>query len=257
MKTAPQLQSKRIGLDAMHAKSGFIGVVQVKVMILRQLTNGKQTGRCAKRQLIFCRFCRPCREADVRRVITRKPPARKSARKKAPRDYANLHNGILPQTPEKGPGTESWLALLQEKEKSGAIVVSDSFRRMKGNEVTLDWLNEDDEAMKEPIVIESTEGLGMKMPPEGLTVDDVAKLVGEDAPVEVMGELHQSWRFTQLTGFQMSRHRPTRQVTRLGNGQRTIVHHLRKEKRSSMSFLLKYQTRSSVHKSYHRASCEK
>ena len=98
-----------------------------------------------------------------------------------------MHNGVAPQASEDGPGTDKWVALLQEKERSGSIVTPDSFRRMKGNELTLDWLNEDEDAFKEPILFETTEGLGMKMPAEGLTVDDVAKLVGEDNPVEVMG----------------------------------------------------------------------
>lgn len=38
------------------------------------------------------RFCLPCRNADPKRVITVKPPARKSARKRAQRDYAGLQN---------------------------------------------------------------------------------------------------------------------------------------------------------------------
>ena len=45
----------------------------------------------------------------------------------------------------------------------------------------------DDDAMKEPIVVETEEGLGMKMPPSGFTVDDVAEALGEDYPVEVIG----------------------------------------------------------------------
>ena len=41
--------------------------------------------------------------------------------------------------------------------------------------------------MKEPIVVESEEGLGMKMPPSEFTVSDVAEVLGEDTPVEVIG----------------------------------------------------------------------
>lgn len=40
-----------------------------------------------------CRFCQACRDADPRRVITMKPPARKSARKRVQRDYAGLNAG--------------------------------------------------------------------------------------------------------------------------------------------------------------------
>ena len=39
------------------------------------------------------RFCTPCREADPKRVITLKPPARKSSRKRTQRDYAGLNAG--------------------------------------------------------------------------------------------------------------------------------------------------------------------
>lgn len=43
--------------------------------------------RCAHR------FCQPCRDADPKRVITMKPPARKSSRKRTQRDYAGLNAG--------------------------------------------------------------------------------------------------------------------------------------------------------------------
>lgn len=40
-----------------------------------------------------CRFCKPCLQADPKRSITLKPPARKSARKRTQRDYAGLNAG--------------------------------------------------------------------------------------------------------------------------------------------------------------------
>jgi F-box/leucine-rich repeat protein 10/11 len=58
---------------------------------------------------------------------------------------------------------------------------------MKGSDLRLEWLETDDSAMREPIVVETPEGLGMKMPPNDFTVDDVVELVGEDTPVEVIG----------------------------------------------------------------------
>lgn len=64
----------------------------------------------------------------------------------------------------------------------------DTFRRMKGVELTRDWLEQDPLAMTEPVVVEDVEGLGMKMPNKDFTVDNVADLVGPDTPVEVMGE---------------------------------------------------------------------
>ena len=58
---------------------------------------------------------------------------------------------------------------------------------MKGSDVGLEWLEADENAMKEPIVIENPEGLGMKMPDVKLTVSDVADVVGHDTPLEVIG----------------------------------------------------------------------
>jgi len=68
----------------------------------------------------------------------------------------------------------------------GKPIKDDHFKRMKGSDVGLEWLKEDEDAMKEPIVIETPEGLGMKMP-EDFGVEDVALLVGENSPLEVIG----------------------------------------------------------------------
>lgn len=75
----------------------------------------------------------------------------------------------------------------------------DRFKRMKGEDVNVKWMNEDETAFREPIVIEDAKGLGMRMPcwPSedgvgGATVPfdvrDVARIVGEETPVEVIGE---------------------------------------------------------------------
>lgn len=121
------------------------------------------------------RFCPPCSNADPARVITMKPPARKSARKKTQRDYAGLNAGQ-----EADPNR--WLRMME-----GKVIKQDPFKRMNGSEVGIEWLQNDEHAMKEPIVIESGEGLGMKMPPSDFTVNDVAEVLGEDTPVEVIG----------------------------------------------------------------------
>lgn len=62
----------------------------------------------------------------------------------------------------------------------------DPFKRMAGSEVTIEWLQTDPTAMREPFVIEEPEGLGLKMP-EGMTVQEVAEILGETTPVEVIG----------------------------------------------------------------------
>lgn len=58
---------------------------------------------------------------------------------------------------------------------------------MKGSDLGLEWLENDEDAMKEPIVVEDPEGLGMKMPDADFTVSDVADIVGHETPVEVIG----------------------------------------------------------------------
>jgi len=58
---------------------------------------------------------------------------------------------------------------------------------MKGSEVTVEWLEHDPEALREPILIEKPDGLGMRMPHPEFTVADVAEAVGSDTPVEVIG----------------------------------------------------------------------
>jgi hypothetical protein len=42
--------------------------------------------------------------------------------------------------------------------------------------------------MTEPVVVENAEGLGMRMPAQDFTIDNVVELVGADTPVEVIGE---------------------------------------------------------------------
>ena len=69
----------------------------------------------------------------------------------------------------------------------GKVIKDSGFKRMRGADLGLEWLETDDTAMLEPVVVESPEGLGMKMPPKHLTVDDIAQLVGVDTPVEVIG----------------------------------------------------------------------
>ena len=120
-------------------------------------------------------FCESCLEVDSTRVITLKAPARKSSRKRTHLDYANLDSGL-----QSDPNR--WTRILE-----GKTIKDDNFKRMQGSEVGLEWLECDDSAMREPFVVETPEGLGMKMPDEEFSVDDVAEMVGDDTPVEVIG----------------------------------------------------------------------
>lgn len=121
------------------------------------------------------RFCADCVEADPKRVITMKPPARKSSRKRTQLDYANLDSGL-----QSDPNR--WTRMLEGKK-----IKDDNFQRMRGSEVDLEWLDSNPNAMREPFIVEKPEGLGMKMPDGDFSVDTVADVVGEDTPVEVIG----------------------------------------------------------------------
>lgn len=136
-------------------------------------------------------------DADGSRVITMKPPARKSARNKTQRDYAGLNDTGVEADPNR------WLRMLE-----GKTIKSDPFKRMNGADVGLEWLDNDEDAMKEPVVIEHLDGLGMKMPSSKFTVNDVADIVGGDMPVEVIGTLaairlllHPSFKTETITHY--------------------------------------------------------
>ncbi|KLO12732.1 Clavaminate synthase-like protein [Schizopora paradoxa] len=140
-------------------------------------------------------FCSTCLSADRKRVITLKPPARKSSRKKPQHDYANLHaegssNGRV------RTDSEEWLTTLESRATAG-----DPFPRMQGEELTLEWLSNNENALTEPILFEKPEGLGMEMPEPSLTVADIANIVGGDTPVEVMDVATQ----TNTPGYTMSK----------------------------------------------------
>jgi F-box/leucine-rich repeat protein 10/11 len=122
------------------------------------------------------RFCKSCIEQDTSRTITLKPPARKSTRKRNVQDYANLDAGL-------GSDSKRFLRMME-----GKSILPHPFKLMNGGDVNLSWLEEDDTAMREPIIIEKPDGLGMKMPPSDFTADDVASELGEHTPLEVMGE---------------------------------------------------------------------
>lgn len=89
---------------------------------------------------------------------------------------------------------------------------------MQAADVTLAWLNSAEDAFREPIIIEDPAGLGMRMPgwpsdngpgSEGSSdfdVDDVAKIVGGDTPVEVIGDCSERPHNSQLVADTMPVH---------------------------------------------------
>lgn len=138
-------------------------------------------------------------------------PTRKSARKKPARDYANLHAGLgLPVVLPGGGGGSTGSIGTTSSNSNGingdaggssgngagarwasvlarADLAPDAFRRMKGEEVALAWLETDTGAMREPVVVCEPEGLGMQMPRADLTVGEIAEMLGAETPVEVIG----------------------------------------------------------------------
>src|ERR1700722_14012038 len=155
--------------------------------------------------------------------------ARKSSRKRTQQDYANLNSGL-----QSDPSR--WMRLLDSK-----IVAEANFKRMHGSGVSLNWLNSDDSAMREPIIIESPDGLGMKMPPPTFTVRDVAEIVGEDAPVEVIGKESLVLPIVYIVHpFQMLHPNPTLRDGLWASGWNTMNRNFLNATKSGTSFHSKY-----------------
>jgi hypothetical protein len=179
------------------------------------------------------RYCKPCCTTNPSLRPTLKPPARKSSRKRTQPDYANLHAGLDALSTD---GTK-WLRVIETKD-----IKPDAFRRLQGSEVNSDWLEQDPEALREPIVIESPEGLGMRMPDKDFTVADVAEVVGPQTPVEVIGGLTSYTKYTHLAHqplfVQMCQRSPIPQIGILQSGPNTThspQHHATRSAMSSRS----------------------
>jgi hypothetical protein len=121
------------------------------------------------------RYCKSCMETDSSKSITFKPPVRKSSRKRIKRDYASIHAGI-DLDPDK------WTKFMENK-----VIKKHDFPHLSGCEITVEWLNSNENAFREPIVIQIPEGLGMKMPPKDFQVSDICRILGGGTPVEVIG----------------------------------------------------------------------
>jgi hypothetical protein len=81
---------------------------------------------------------------------------------------------------EKDP--QRWLKMME-----GKPIHKHNFQLMKGQEVGLQWIEEDENAMKEPVIIEVPDGLRMQMPSSNITVEQIAEKVGPNTPLEVIG----------------------------------------------------------------------
>jgi hypothetical protein len=176
-------------------------------------------------------------QADPLRTVTfktPKTPARKSTRTTSKLDYANLNDGV-----ESDP--KRWSRYLETKP-----IHKHAFQTMKGQDVSLTWLTNDEKAMTEPIIIEQPDGLGMKMPEPSFSVSDVAKLVGPQEKIEVLGELYSLHLTTLFISFQLinvqTSHRSEMIEAGHSNpGQSTTIHLPNSEKKSATSSHWKYQ----------------
>ena len=101
---------------------------------------------------------------------------RKSSRNRPIRDYVNLHSGANSSDPHR------WSSLLESKTFS-----KDEFKRLRGSDLSEEWLYNDATAMTEPVIIEKADGLGMMMPSSSLTVPEIANILGPETPLEVIG----------------------------------------------------------------------
>ncbi|KAG8959428.1 JmjC domain-containing histone demethylation protein 1 [Tulasnella sp. 419] len=119
------------------------------------------------------------------------------------------HNGADPSTSSSSLNggaalKNKWIQIANHKP-----IAPDKFKRMKGEDVNLEWLKHDEDAFKEPIVVEEPEGLGMEMPGwkngKKFGVEDVTELVGGDTPVEVIDTITQSacpgWTLSRWTEY--------------------------------------------------------
>jgi hypothetical protein len=121
-------------------------------------------------------FCPPCTFSSPKNVTTYKIPPRKSQRSTRQQiDYANL-NAHIPSDPDR------WQRVLASR-----TVIEGAFREMTGKEMNEAWLW-GEESLREPVVIQDEEGLGMTMPSRDITVGQVSEAVGPTTPIEVIGE---------------------------------------------------------------------
>ncbi|KAJ3089550.1 hypothetical protein HK102_006116, partial [Quaeritorhiza haematococci] len=126
--------------------------------------------------------CFKCEEKHGPSVA--KKPTRKSKREKSVINYNELNSGTVRDEYK------------YSKVLAARIFPDDSFPRIKGEDLNLDFVRAT--GLRTPVVVENPEGLDMAMPPNTLTVSDVAELCGRDRKVEVLEVATQSERSMTL-----------------------------------------------------------
>eukprot|EP00842_Homolaphlyctis_polyrhiza_P004250 jgi/Hompol1/4826/HPOL_003972-RA len=109
-------------------------------------------------------------------------------RSRRPREL--VHYSELGISPMAGDELK-WTKILRRR-----VFADDDFKRMQGQDMTLDWVRE--HGLQEPIVFETPEGLDMQMPSPDLTVDDVARMCGEEQQVNCLEVSTQAERIMSL-----------------------------------------------------------
>ncbi len=107
-------------------------------------------------------------------------PGARPQRKRKTVDYAAVNEGV-----EKVGLASRWIPHLERTKEEfldgAALGVA---RLATGTELNDAWARKTD--MRTPAIIASTEGLGMTLPEPHFMVRDVAKVIGEEKPVQVM-----------------------------------------------------------------------
>ncbi|KAJ3172626.1 JmjC domain-containing histone demethylation protein 1 [Geranomyces variabilis] len=155
----------------------------------------EDTQYCTK---FFCKLCEPKHGKSVF-----KEPTRKSKRGTTQINYNELNEGI--------PAEEHrFTKILQAR-----TFAQESFTRLKGHELTLKWARKD--GLREPVIVESPEGLDIKMPDKDLIVDQVADLCGRQRQVDAIEVSTQSERIMTLDEWAKYFHQPPEKRKRILN----------------------------------------
>ncbi|KAH9810354.1 JmjC domain-containing histone demethylation protein 1 [Melampsora americana] len=156
-------------------------------------------------------YCAPCSSSNPDLKPKYKDPPRKSKRATSKINYAD-------QDPLHASDPDRFINMAQDRQNivdglsSSACqshpLFSKPFRRVKGTDLTMSWLLEDESAMTEPILIDDDDALrtlGMKMPSSTITIREISNIVGPDTPVEVIDVASQSelsrWTLDQWASY--------------------------------------------------------
>ncbi|KAK4054293.1 JmjC domain-containing histone demethylation protein 1 [Microbotryomycetes sp. JL221] len=152
-------------------------------------------------ELIDKWYCSTCindsanSEGNIRLKTIYKQATRKSSRTSTTNkiNYANLDNH-LPADVGK------WFKVAETRP-----MVQGTFKHYIGHDITNEWVWNNPSSFKEPFIIDEPQGLGLKMPPRDISIQQISKLVGPDTPLEVIDVASQSslshWTLQQWADY--------------------------------------------------------